>query len=226
MAEITSARQLAGLGPLEQLRAGRLGRRLSQLLLGLYLYGLTIALLIRSTLGNMPWDVLHQGLATQLPASIGTWIVVMSGIVLLLWIPLREIPGLGTLANALLVGVFTDLNLSWIERPDNLAVRIAVVALAIAGNGLATALYIGAQLGSGPRDGLMTGLHRRTGISLQVVRTSLEVTVVVTGFLLGGTLGFATVAYALVIGPLVQRMLPPFIVQLRRPSESPSPTDV
>lgn len=210
----TQRRQLDRLGPIEQLRAGRLARRLPQLLVGLYLYGLTIALMLRSTLGNMPWDVLHQGLARRLPMSIGTWIVVMSGVVLLLWIPLREIPGLGTVANALLVGVFADLNLAWIDRPDSLAVRLLFVALAIGGNALATGLYIGAQLGSGPRDGLMTGLHRRTGISLQLVRGSLEVTVVVIGFLLGGVLGLATVAYALLIGPLVQRILPHCIVEL------------
>lgn len=218
MTELVTSRQrreLARLGPLAQVRAGRLPRRLVQLLLGLYLYGLTIALMLESTLGNMPWDVLHQGMAIHLPASVGTWIVVMSGVVLLLWIPLREIPGVGTIANALLVGVFADLNLAWLDRPEDLWLRIAFVALGVTGNALATALYIGAQFGSGPRDGLMTGLHRRTGISIQLVRGSLEVTVVVVGFLLGGVLGLATVAYAILIGPLVQRLLPPFIVELR-----------
>ena len=218
MTELATPRQrreLARLGPMEQLRAGRMPRRLFQLVLGLYLYGLTMALMLRSTLGNMPWDVFHQGLANHLPLSIGTWIIIASVVVLILWIPIREVPGLGTVANALLIGIFTDFNLSWIEKPHDLWIRIAFALLGVLGNGLATALYIGAQLGPGPRDGLMTGLHRRTGISLQVVRTSLEVTVVVIGFLLGGTLGLATVAYALLIGPLVQRLLPPFIVDLR-----------
>lgn len=220
LATTAQRRQLARLGPLEQLRAGRLGRRLPQLLLGLYLYGLTIALMLESTLGNMPWDVLHQGLAKHLPLSVGTWIVVMSGVVLLLWIPLREIPGLATIANALLVGVFADLNLAWLDRPEDLWLRVVFVAVGVTGNALATALYIGAQLGSGPRDGLMTGLHRRTGLSIQVVRVSLEVTVVLAGFLLGGVLGFATVAYALLIGPLVQRLLPPLIVELAADHDS------
>jgi uncharacterized membrane protein YczE len=207
-------RQLARLGPREQLRAGRLPRRLLQLAVGLVLYGLTLALLIRSTLGNAPWDVLHQGMARHLPLTIGQAVVVMSVVVLLFWIPLRELPGLGTVANAVVVGFSADLFLWLIAEPSALWVRIALMVAGVVLNGAATALYIGAQLGAGPRDGLMTGLHRRTGVSLRLVRTSLEVAVVVLGFLLGGILGVGTVLYAVAIGPLAQLMLPWSIVEL------------
>lgn len=207
-------RQLARLGPREQLRAGRLPRRLLQLAIGLVLYGLTLALMIRSTLGNAPWDVLHQGMARHLPLTIGQAVVVMSVVVLLFWIPLRELPGLGTVANAVVVGFSADLFLWLIAEPSALWVRIALMVAGVVLNGAATALYIGAQLGAGPRDGLMTGLHRRTGVSLRLVRTSLEVTVVVLGFLLGGILGVGTVLYAVAIGPLAQLMLPWSIVEL------------
>lgn len=207
-------RQLARLGPREQLRAGRLPRRLLQLAVGLVLYGLTLALMIRSTLGNAPWDVLHQGMARHLPLTIGQAVVVMSVVVLLFWIPLRELPGLGTVANAVVVGFSADLFLWLIAEPSALWVRIALMVAGVVLNGAATALYIGAQLGAGPRDGLMTGLHRRTGVSLRLVRTSLEVAVVVLGFLLGGILGVGTVLYAVAIGPLAQLMLPWSIVEL------------
>lgn len=207
-------RQLANLGPMAQLRAGRLPRRLSQLILGLGVYGATLAMLIRSMLGNASWDVLHQGIAGHLPMSIGTAVIAVSMLVLLLWIPLRELPGLGTIANSVLVGLFADLSLSVLQTPASLALRIALMAGGVLGNALATALYIGSQLGPGPRDGLMTGLHRRTGISIRVVRTCLEVSVVVVGWLLGGVVGVGTVIYAIAIGPLVQLMLPPFIVEL------------
>lgn len=207
-------RQLANLGPMAQLRAGRLPRRLSQLILGLAVYGATLAMLIRSMLGNASWDVLHQGIAGHLPMSIGTAVIAVSMLVLLLWIPLRELPGLGTIANSVLVGLFADLSLSVLQTPASLALRIALMAGGVLGNALATALYIGSQLGPGPRDGLMTGLHRRTGISIRVVRTCLEVSVVVVGWLLGGVVGVGTVIYAIAIGPLVQLMLPPFIVEL------------
>ncbi|HET9501626.1 MAG TPA: hypothetical protein VFO98_15335 [Marmoricola sp.] len=207
-------RELARLGPRQQLGAGRLPRRLLQLTAGLLLYGLTLAMIIRSTLGNAPWDVLHQGLALHLPLTIGQAVVVMSIVVLLLWIPLRELPGLGTVANAIVVGFAADFFLWLIDEPSSLWLRIALVAGGVLLNGAATALYIGAQFGPGPRDGLMTGLHRRTGLSLRLVRTSLEVAVVVIGFFLGGTLGLGTVLYAVAIGPLAQLMLPWAIVDL------------
>jgi len=207
-------RELARLGPVAQLTAGRLPRRLSQLAVGLVLYGVTLAMLIRGTLGNASWDVLHQGMAVHLPISIGTAVIVMSLLVLLLWIPLRELPGLGTIVNSFAVGLVADATLRILAAPDAMWERVLLMVGGIVLNALATALYIGSQLGPGPRDGLMTGLHRRTGLSIRVVRTGLEVTVVAIGWLLGGVVGIGTVLYALAIGPLVQLMLPRFIVEL------------
>lgn len=207
-------RRLAVLGPVQQLRAGHLARRLLQLALGLALYGLTLAMMIRSTLGNASWDVLHQGLAGRLHLSIGTLVIAVSLVVLLLWVPLRERPGIGTLANALLVGVAADAALALIPAPSQLWLRVSLLLLGVAGNALATALYIGSQFGPGPRDGLMTGLHRRTGISVRLVRTGIEVSVVAFGWLLGGVLGLGTLLYAVAIGPLVQVLLPLCIVEL------------
>lgn len=211
-------RRLARLGPLAQLRAGRLTRRLTQLAIGLVLYGLTLAMMIRATLGNASWDVLHQGLASRLPISIGTAVIVMSLVVLLLWIPLRETPGLGTIANSFVVGLVADAALRLLAAPDLIWERVPLMVGGVVLNALATALYIGSQFGPGPRDGLMTGLHRRTGVSIQVVRTGLEVTVVAIGWILGGVVGVGTVVYTLAIGPLVQLMLPAFIVELEQPT--------
>lgn len=209
-----TSRRLADLGPVEQLRAGRLGRRLVQLYLGLALYGVTLAMVLRATLGNAPWDVLHQGMARHLPMSVGTAIVVASGLVLLLWVPLREKPGLGTVSNAIVVGVVADLALAVLDGPEGLVPRGLLLLAGVGLNAVATAMYIGAQLGPGPRDGLMTGLHRRTGLPLGLVRTGIEGSVVVLGVLLGGTLGLGTLLYALAIGPLTQRLLPWFVVDL------------
>ncbi|MGN6780443.1 MAG: YczE/YyaS/YitT family protein [Marmoricola sp.] len=207
-------RQLAALTPLGQLRAGRLPRRLVQLYLGLVLYGFTLALIITAHLGNAPWDVLHQGLARHLPISIGTAVIAVSLLVLLLWIPLREMPGLGTISNAFVIGLAADAGLSLLAEPHALSLRVVFTVGGVVGNALATALYIGAQLGPGPRDGLMTGLHRRTGLPIGRVRTALEATVVVLGWVLGGVLGLGTLLYALAIGPLVQRLLPYCVVEL------------
>lgn len=207
-------RELARLGPVAQLRAGRLPRRLSQLMLGLVLYGVTLAMIIRGALGNAPWDVLHQGMAVHLPISIGTAVIVMSGVVLLFWIPLREPPGLGTIANSIVIGLVADAALAVMSAPSELWERSALMAVGVVLNAFATALYIGSQLGPGPRDGLMTGLHRRTGISIRRVRTTMEVVVVAIGWLLGGVVGLGTIVYALSVGPLVQLMLPRFIVEL------------
>jgi uncharacterized membrane protein YczE len=209
-----TARELARLGPLQQLRAGRLTRRLSQLAFGLVLYGFTLALIIRAAIGNAPWDVLHQGLAKHLPITIGEAVIAMSLVVLLLWIPLKELPGLGTIANSFLVGLSADAALSLLETPDSYVLRIAMMLAGVLLNAVATALYIGSQFGPGPRDGLMTGLHRRTGVSIRLVRTGLEVSVVGFGFLLGGVVGVGTLVYTLAIGPLVQAMLPYAIVEL------------
>ncbi len=213
-ADAVPARELARIGPVQQLRAGRLGRRLIQLAFGLVLYGVTLAMILRASLGNAPWDVLHQGMAEHLPLTIGQCVIVVSLLVLLLWIPLREMPGLGTVANSLVVGLSADAALGVLETPDSLALRVVLMVAGVVLNAVATALYIGSQFGPGPRDGLMTGLHRRTGVSIRLVRTALEVTVVVLGFLLGGLVGIGTVVYALAIGPLVQQLLPWAIVDL------------
>ncbi|MGW3073826.1 MULTISPECIES: membrane protein YczE [unclassified Kitasatospora] len=185
-----------------------LGRRIPQLFAGLALYGASMALMLRSGLGLDPWDVLHQGLQRTVGLSVGAWVTICGALVLLLWIPLRQRPGLGTVANVLVIGAAMDLTLEALGSPGSLPARIALSAAAIALNGLATGLYIGARLGPGPRDGLMTGLHRRTGRSLRLIRTGIEVTVLTVGLLLGGTVGVGTVAYALAIGPMVQLFLP------------------
>ena len=212
---------LLDLGPLAQLRAGRLGRRLPQLLVGLVLYGVSLALMVEAALGLAPWDVLHMALTHYVPLTLGQVVVVMSFVVLLAWVPLREKPGIGTVANAFVVGLSADATLVVMSPPDALWVRIVLMLLGVVLNGLATALYIGSQFGRGPRDGLMTGLARRTGLSLRLVRTTLEVGVVVLGVLLGGALGgvlgVGTVLYAFAIGPLAQSMLPTFTVDIAAP---------
>jgi uncharacterized membrane protein YczE len=173
-----------------------------------------MAMMVRGALGLDPWDVFHYGVASGLPLSFGG-VVILTGVgVLLLWIPLRQMPGLGTIANAVVIGLVTDVALSLIAVPGALAGRTGLLVGGIVLNGLATALYIGSQFGPGPRDGLMTGLVRRTGWSVRVVRTSIELTVIAAGWMLGGVVGIGTVLYALAIGPLVQLMLPWFIVPL------------
>lgn len=185
-----------------------LSRRLVQLYVGLVAFGWSEALLVEAHLGVLPWDVLHQGLARHLGLSIGIWSVIVAFVVLLLWIPLQERPGLGTLSNALVIGPCIDLSVALMPTPHAWWLRAAYVVVAIMVNSIATALYIGARFGPGPRDGLMTGLVRRTGGSVRVVRTCIEVAVVVTGFLLGGTLGVATLLFVFSIGPLVHWFLP------------------
>lgn len=217
---------LADLGPLAQLRAGRLPRRLVQLYAGLLLYGVSLAMLVRAGLGAAPWDVLHLGLATHLPMTLGQALILTSVLVMVLWIPLREVPGLGTISNAIVIGLAADATLAVLDRPDDLAWSGVLMVAAVGLNGLATAAYIGAQLGRGPRDGLMTGLHRRTGLSIRLVRTSLEVTVVVIGLLLGGTAGLGTVLYALAIGPVTQALLPSLVVALPAEPSLPHGRDV
>ncbi len=182
-------------------------RRSGQLLLGLALFGASVGLLVRADLGLDPWDVLHQGLARQTGISIGLVTVGMSVVVLALWVPLRQRPGLGTLANAVLVGLSLDATLAVLPTPQQLGWRAVFLLAGILGNGVATGLYIGARLGPGPRDGLMTGLAAR-GHSIRAARTSIEVGVLVVGWLLGGSVGLGTVAYALAIGPLVQVFIP------------------
>jgi uncharacterized membrane protein YczE len=197
----------------------RLPRRLVHLYAGLAAYGVSMALLIRSALGNMPWDVLHQGLAERVPLSLGTVTVVVGALVLLAWVPLRQRPGLGTVSNVVVIGVVVDAGLALLPAPSLLWVRIAFAVAGIGLNAVGTALYIGARLGPGPRDGLMTGIVARTGWPTRWVRTSIEVAVVGTGWALGGTLGPATVAYALLVGPLVHPLLPRLTVPVDPPAQ-------
>ena len=208
---------LANLGPLAQLRAGRLPERLLRLGLGLWLYGVAIALMVESALGASPWDVFHLGVARHLPLSLGMVMILTAAGVLLAWIPLRQMPGLGTLANALLLGPFADLALAWIDTPQTLPLRIAALLAGVVLCAFATALYVGAQLGPGPRDGLMTGLARRTGGSIRRVRTLLEVGVLAIGVSLGGLVGVGTVLFALGVGPLTQFFLRFLVVRLEPP---------
>ena len=177
-------------------------------MVGLVLYGVSMAMMIRAGLGLDPWDVLHSGLTRITGLSFGTIVIAASVVVLLLWIPLRQVPGLGTIANAVVIGVAVDATLAVLVAPSGLAVRVLLLLAGVLLNGLAGALYIGAQFGPGPRDGLMTGLVRRTGRSVRLVRTCLEVTVLAVGFALGGPVGLGTLVYALAIGPLVHTMLP------------------
>lgn len=211
---VTTSTMLSDLGPRAQLRAGRLPRRLGQLLVGLVLYGVSMAMMIRGALGLDPWDVLHYGLINHLPLSFGAVVTIVSFVVLLAWIPLRQAPGLGTIANVLIIGVTSDATLTVLAGPSELWLRAVLLVLGIVLNGLASAMYIGAQLGPGPRDGLMTGISRRSGLSIRLVRTVQEVTVVGIGFALGGSVGIGTVLYALSIGFLVQRFLPLLVVHL------------
>ena len=210
-------RPLANLGPLQQLRAGRLHRRLAQLVVGLAIYGASMAMIIRGGLGVIPWDVLHTGLIRHIPVSFGQMSIMVSLAVLLVWIPLRQMPGLGTIANAFLVGIAADVTLAILQPVDDLVARVAMLLGGIVLNGVATAMYIGSQLGPGPRDGFMTGLSRISGRSIRLVRTAIEVAVVVVGWALGGAVGLGTVLYAVAIGPLAQLMLPWFTVRLRLP---------
>ena len=179
-----------------------------------------MAMMIRSHLGLDPWDVFHSGVVGHLPLSFGTIVIIVGAFVLLLWIPIRQMPGLGTIANVVLIGIATDVSLGMLHTPSDVFVRAFLLIGGIVLNGLAGELYIGAQLGPGPRDGLMTGISRRTGWPIRVVRTGIEVTVLVTGFLLGGAIGLGTVLYAVAIGPIVQELLPVVTVSL----EGPEPT--
>jgi uncharacterized membrane protein YczE len=191
--------------------------RLLQLYAGLLLYGFSSSLLVLAGLGLDPWDVFHQGLARQSSIAIGTWAIVVGAAVLLLWIPLRQRPGIGTLSNVVIVGGTMDLVLGHVQPPHALGVRILCLVAGVLLNGVATGAYIGAGLGPGPRDGLMTGLAAR-GHSIRVVRTGLELVVLVTGWLLGGTVGVGTLAYAVSIGPLAHLFIPLFS-RGRRPPE-------
>jgi uncharacterized membrane protein YczE len=186
----------------------------------LLLYGLAAALQVRSGLGLDPWDVFHQGLSRHVGLAIGTMVIIVGAAVLLLWIPLRQRPGLGTISNVVLIGLSLNWSLVLLPHHAQLGWRIAEMGGGIVLCGIATGMYIGASFGPGPRDGLMTGLARRTGRSIRLVRTGIEVTVLVAGWLLGGTVGIGTVLYALAIGPLAQFFLP--ILDVRKGQSSSS----
>jgi len=195
-------------------------RRGAQLLVGLVLYAASIAMLVHAGLGSMPWDVLTQGIVRRTDLSFGLVTLLVGMVVLACWIPLRQRPGVGTVANVVVISALVDPFLALLGLlPDAMGVRIVLAAGGIVLNGLATGLYVGARLGPGPRDGLMTGLVRRTGRSVRLVRTTIEVAVVSVGWLLGGTVGFATLAYALAIGPLVHL----FLARLTVPHEVAEP---
>lgn len=202
-----------------RLHPGRaMPRRLLKLFLGLIAYGVSMVMMLQSGLGLMPWDVLHQGIALQGGWPMGRVAIAVSFAVLLMWIPIRQKPGFGTVCNAVVIGLVFDLVNGWVgDRllDASLASRAVLLLGGIVLNGAATAAYLGAHFGPGPRDGLMTGLVRRTGRSVRLVRTIIEGSVLVSGFLLGGTLGVGTVAYMLLIGPLIQAMLPWFDARTR-----------
>jgi uncharacterized membrane protein YczE len=193
----------------------RLPRRLAQLLLGLFLYGWSMAMMVRSGLGLDPWDVFHYGLARHVPFSFGQVTIVVGALVLLAWIPLRQRPGIGTILNIFVIGLSADFGLFIMSQPANLVGRSALLVGGIVLNGLAGALYVGAHLGPGPRDGLWVAITRRYGLSIRLVRTVIELSVLLVGWLMGGVVGVGTVLYALSIGHLNQFFL--HRVQVRVP---------
>ncbi|WP_350348739.1 hypothetical protein ABIQ69_02055 [Agromyces sp. G08B096] len=195
-----------------------LTRRLIQLFAGLFLYGIAIALIVRAELGVSPWDVLTQGIAKHTGLSFGVITVLVSGVVLLIWIPLRQRLGFGTVMNALLVGPSADVGLWLIPQGLDLWVRMLLLPAGIVVLAIATGLYIGAHFGPGPRDGLMTGLHRVTGWRIWIVRTGIELTVLTAGWLLGGNVGIGTVLFAATIGPLCGWTIPLFAIR-RAPAD-------
>lgn len=200
-----------------------MARRLTQLYLGLIAYGLSMAFMIEANVGLDPWDVFHQGLAERSGLSFGGITIVVGAAVLLLWIALRQRPGLGTISNVIVIGLAVDAGVVLLPEPEHLAARVAFLVTGIVMNGLASGAYIGARLGPGPRDGLMTGFAARTGSSIRLVRTTIEVTVLLVGWLLGGTVGVGTVLYAISIGPLIQIFLPMLTVPTRPASGAPQP---
>jgi len=192
----------------------RLPERIIRCVTGLALFGTGISLQIDARIGVPPWDVFHQGVAARLDRSIGTVIIATGALLLLLWIPLRQKPGLGTLLNALEIGLVANLVLAWLPEPESLAARVPMMLGGVVVTGLGSAVYIGSGLGPGPRDGLMTGLAAR-GMQIRVARTGIEVIVLAVGWLLGGQVGVGTVAFAVLIGPIVQRLLPRFTMRQR-----------
>ncbi|WP_051871401.1 YczE/YyaS/YitT family protein [Streptomyces sclerotialus] len=196
-----------------------LPRRLLQLYAGLTAYGVSMGLMVRAGLGLEPWSVLNQGISEHTGLTIGTVTIVSGALILLLWVPLRQRVGLGTVSNVILLGLVMDGTMALVPAYSAPAVRIPMLALAVTLNGAATGLYLSARFGPGPRDGLMTGLHLRTGRPIRLVRTCIEVTVLAAGFALGGSVGVGTVVYALAIGPMAQFFLRIFAIKgLEEPS--------
>jgi uncharacterized membrane protein YczE len=189
-----------------------LPRRLAQLYGGLVLYGASASLILLSGLGNDPWDVFHQGLSRQTGIGTGWWVCIVGALVLLLWIPLKQKPGLGTVSNVFVIGLAVVVMLALFDQASELGVQITLLISGVVLNGVATGMYIGARFGPGPRDGLMTGLAAR-GHSVRVVRTGIELSVLVAGALLGGTVGIGTLVYAVSIGPLAHFFVPAFTVR-------------
>ncbi len=200
-------------------RLDALALRVAWLYVGLIGFGVSVALMVRARLGLDPWDVLHQAIARHLAIQLGWVVIAVSAVVLLAWIPLRQRPGFGTISNVVVVGLVVNVALGLIPSPSPLALRVAMLGAAILVNGVATGCYIGAGLGPGARDGLMTGLAAR-GHSIRAARIVIEVSVLVIGVILGGTVGVGTVAYALAIGPLVAFFLP----RLTLPARTGGPT--
>jgi len=200
--------------------------RIPRLIAGLILCGTGIALMVAADLGLAPWAVLDQGLSEHTGIPIGTMSIITGATVLMLWIPVRERPGIGTVLNILLIGITIDVVLAFVDTPGSLPARLAYMTAGVALWGPGSGLYIGAGLGPGPRDGLMTGLARRGVGSIRAVRTGLEITVLIAGWLLGGTVGLGTLAFALTIGPNVQFFLGRLALDpsLRKPPEGEEPT--
>ena len=197
-------------------------RRYTQLLSGLLAYGIAIAMIVRGEIGIAPWDVLAQGISFKTNLDFGLITVLIGAVVLLLWIPLREKPGIGTVLNVLLVGPAASLGLFLIPPGLDLWVRILLFAGGIVLMGLATGLYIGARFGTGPRDGLMTGVSRRTGWRIWIVRSGIELVVLGIGWLLGGDVGVGTLLFALLIGPSCNFFMPRLHIPL--PADARVPT--
>ena len=203
-----------------------IARRLLQLYTGLVLYGVSTAMFVRANLGADPWNVFHLGVARIFSLNIGMVMIVVGALVLLLWIPLRQKPGLGTISNVIVLGLAADAALALMPPIESLVARSFLLFAAILVNAIATGMYIGAGFGSGPRDGLMTGINARTGWSVRSVRTAIELTVLLAGWLMGGTFGVGTVLYALAIGPLIQLCLPWFRIAPRAQKNLVEPTVV
>jgi uncharacterized membrane protein YczE len=201
------------------IRGDNLLRRLIQLSFGVAIFGIGIGLMLQSGLGLPPWDVLHQGLSERFGLTVGIWSIIVSFVVLLLWMPIGERYGLGTLVNAFLIGVMIDVTVAMVPTVDGSWLQMTMMSVGVLAIGLGSGMYIGANLGPGPRDGLMTGIARR-GPSIRLTRTVMEAVVLVSGWLLGGTVGVGTVVFAFLMGPIVQFFLPRWSIDTGIPEDA------